>query len=175
MRVEGWIPKLSHMSGRAAAVSETGWICETEPSFQTTHRPSLSRCTTVLKSLTWQRKIYLLIWWYRQNVGFTCDGSLHFQHAFLLAQDGGSLIDDPEGSLLLQPALFDQMSLKDLHTGPPVHVQVFDRQACTGRIWHRCKNAREEKRLTSTGNIHTHGRWKLSLKTERMVFFVQLV
>lgn len=26
--MEGWIPKLSHMSERAAAASETGWICE---------------------------------------------------------------------------------------------------------------------------------------------------
>lgn len=26
--MEGWIPKLSHMSERAAAASATGWICE---------------------------------------------------------------------------------------------------------------------------------------------------
>lgn len=38
MRVECWIPKLSHMSGRPAAASETGWIRQRGGSLA--HRPS---------------------------------------------------------------------------------------------------------------------------------------
>lgn len=83
--------------------------------------------------------------WAGSRRGFTCDGGFHLKHAFLLPEDGGTLVDDPQGRLLLQPTLLYQMGLEHLQTGPPVHVQLFDRQAVSRRIRHGCREIKERR------------------------------
>lgn len=77
----------------------------------------------------------------------TCNRCLHLQHALLMAQDVGSVIDDAQRHILLQPSLLQQVSLQQLHLGPTVFIELLHGEARRRGIRHRYK---EEKRGTKT-------------------------
>lgn len=69
----------------------------------------------------------------------TCYRRLHFQHALLLAEDVGPVVDDLESRVLFHAALFDEVVAEQLGAGFAIFKQLFQSQLMLWRVWHSCR------------------------------------
>lgn len=71
----------------------------------------------------------------------TGDGRLHLEHALLLAQDAGTLVNDAQGNFFLYTALLHQVALQQLRVGFAAHKQFLHAEPLVRRKGHACSGA----------------------------------
>lgn len=71
----------------------------------------------------------------------TGDRRLHLEHALLLAQDAGTLVDDAQGNFFLDAALLHQVALQQIRVGLAVHEQLLHGEPLVRREGHGCSGA----------------------------------
>lgn len=78
----------------------------------------------------------------------TCNRGLDVNHRLLLAEKGGTFIDDTQGGRLLDASLQDKVLLEDIRPRfSRLGVKhLGHRQLATGRKWYTCNDHRKKER-----------------------------